>query len=71
MIWNPWKEIKRLELQVKAVTKSEDTTLEMLHRALDRADTMHIALQEIIREEKPTSNATVKRIANIARGALK
>jgi hypothetical protein len=71
MNWNPWKEIARLELQVKAVIKSEDTTLEILHRALDRADTMHVALRDIIAEEKPTSNATIKRIAKIAREALK
>lgn len=63
MIWNPWKEIKRLR--------------ETMHRnnTIARDDYYTIAdlrgaLQDIASQEKPTSNATVKRMARIAREAL-
>ena len=98
MIWNPWKEIKRLRGQVdlyvnmsfeegrKAMFRQSDidylqekidvltgmdrANVEEIHRLLDRADKLHIGLQDIAAEEKPTSNATVRRMARIARTAL-
>jgi hypothetical protein len=99
MIWNPWKEIKRLRDQVdlyvnmafeegrKAnylkfeneylqekidkLTKLDRTNMDGFHASImDRADNLLIALQAIIAEERPTSNATVKRMARIARTAL-
>lgn len=98
MIWNPWKEIKRLRGQVDlynemamdagqkvvflqsdkevlqgridALLYNDQKTVEALHATLDRADKLHIGLQDIAAEEKPTSNATVKRICKMAREAL-
>jgi adenylosuccinate lyase len=78
MIWNPWKEIKRLrnKLDVEArwfeASERHNTDLrEEVHRLMDRSNKLNIALQNIIAEEKPTSNATVKRIVRIAREGLK
>ena len=98
MIWNPWKEIKRLRGQVDlynemamdagqkvvflqsdkevlqgridALLYNDQKTVEALHATLDRADKLHIGLLDIIAEERPTSNATVRRMARIARTAL-
>ena len=98
MIWNPWKEIKRLRGQVDlynemamdagqkvvflqsdkevlqgridALLYNDQKTVEALHATLDRADKLHIGLQDIAAEEKPTSNATVKRICKMAREAM-
>ena len=92
MIWNPWKEIRRLreemtqrdavldqqaerihELMVKldAVSHSDKMMAEQYLILLDRAEKLNMALQRVASEEKPTSNATVKRMARIARDGLK
>lgn len=85
MIWNPWKEIKRLREEAVKLNRDKDHLSEVtqgmgfeivrhvdeIHRLLDRADKLNIALQRIIDEEKPTSTATVKRMAAIAREGLK
>jgi hypothetical protein len=63
MIWNPWKEIKRLRDKVEtynSVARENYYTLANLEGAL----------HEIAAQEKPTSNATVRRMARIAREAL-
>ena len=99
MIWNPWKEIKRLRDQVdlyvnmafeegrKAnylkfeneylqekidkLSSVDPTSVDAFHASImDRNDKLLIGLQAIIAEEKPTSNATVKRICKMAREAL-
>lgn len=63
MIWNPWKEIKRLREQVDACH---------VHIKFLRGENNNLfaALIDINSQEKPTSNATVKRMAKIAREAL-
>lgn len=85
MIWNPWKEIKRLREEVDKLNRDKDNLsaviqemnfeivrdVDEIHRLLDRAGKLNIALQRIIDEEKPTSTATVKRMAAIAREGLK
>lgn len=85
MIWNPWKEIKRLREEVVKLNRDKDNLsaviqemnfeivrdVDEIHRLLDRADKLNIALQDVIAEEKPTSTATVKRMAAIAREGLK
>jgi hypothetical protein len=38
---------------------------------MDRSNKLNTALQDIVAEEKPTSNATVKRIVRIAREGLR
>ena len=77
MIWNPWKEIKRLrgELEerkskIDALRRYGRDMQEEVYRLLNRADKLNIGLQHVIAEERPTSNATVKRMAKIAREAL-
>jgi hypothetical protein len=63
MILNPWKEIKRLREKVEtynSVARENYYTFANLEGAL----------REIAAQEKPTSNATVKRMARIAREAL-
>ncbi len=91
MIWNPWKEIKRLRGQVdlynemamdagqKVVFLQSDKEvlqgrIDALVGTIDRHENglvnMSNTLLAIIAEEKPTSNATVKRICKIAREAL-
>ncbi len=88
MIWNPWKEIKRLRGQVdlynemamdagqKVVFLQSDKEVlqgkidAFYASIMDRNDKLLIGLQAIIAEEKPTSNATVKRICKIAREAM-
>ena len=84
MNWNPWKKIKFLEdcikddmEHLKAQSEEINALKERLsmHGALARGDYYEIAdlneaLQAIIAEEKPTSNATVKRICKMAREAL-
>jgi hypothetical protein len=67
MILNPWKEIKRLRDQAELLKSAQMDLVRELHRVLDRADKMHIALRAIADEERETSNATVKRMARLAR----
>jgi hypothetical protein len=59
-----WKEIKRLREQIEAynsVARENYYTVANLEGAL----------YDIAAEEKPTSNSTVKRMAKIAREALR
>lgn len=74
MIWNPWKEIKRLRADIERIHETwrerNEKTLHLLHSSDDARLELRNALQHIAAEEKPTSNATVKRMAKIARGAL-
>lgn len=62
MIWNPWKEIRRLRADNHRLSESNIDLFNM-------AASMSRALNQIIAEEKPTSNATVKRIVRMAREA--
>ena len=77
MIKNPWKENRLLH----GLVAQHERTINMsnaiinvqavnLKAMLDKADAVEDALRKIAAEEKPTSNATVKRMAKIARGAL-
>jgi hypothetical protein len=84
MIWNPWKEIKRLREKLSSYKNiiDEDTNIISGLRGRLEKDTSIISdlyehgqyirciLEQIAAEEKPTSNATVKRMAKIAREAL-
>lgn len=91
MIWNPWKEIKRLRGQVdlynemameagqKAIFLQSDKEVlrgrnDAFVRTLERHEQdlakMNNALIAIAAEEKPTSNATIKRICKMAREAM-
>lgn len=63
MIWNPWKEIKRLR---EIMDRNNAMACDDYYTIAD----LRAALGEIVAEEKETSNATVKRMARIARGAL-
>ena len=84
MIWNPWKKIKFLEdcikddmehlraqsEEINALKKSRDAYGKTIDRHEKELVNMSNALLAIIAEERPTSNATVKRMARIARTAL-
>jgi len=82
MIWNPWKEIKRLREEAVKLNRDKDNlsaVIQEMKRDAERdknnplADRFHkfsIALQSIADEEKPTSNAKVRRMVAIARVAL-
>lgn len=77
MIWNPWKEIKRLREHAAMcgrITTTKDAVINQqvthLRVLLESCHLYENALQHIASEEKPTSNATVKRMAKIAREAL-
>ena len=63
MIWNPWREIKRLRADNHRLSESNIDLFNM-------AASMSRALNQIVAEEKPTSNATVKRMARIAKTAV-
>jgi hypothetical protein len=63
MILNPWKRI----------TELEDQIADMLDQMMDydiEIGGLCDALEEIAAEERPTSNATVRRMGRIARTAL-
>lgn len=78
MIWNPWREIKRLREQV---TLYSNMTLEECYRARyleshveyrdRRIKILEKSLVDIAAEEKPTSSGVVKRMAAMAREGLK
>lgn len=77
LIWNPWKEIKRLrgELNIAQrhlhIAQLEEKTLRDFWAKSDqRLYAVRDILDKIGLEEKPTSNATVKRMARMAREAL-
>lgn len=77
MIWNPWREIARLNAYLDAC-KAEIGRLQSEKSLMIReaelvskgAERWHEAFENIIAEERPTSNATVRRMAKIARVAL-
>ena len=78
MIWNPWKEIKRLreelnvaKYHIKMATAEETSLRELWSMADQRLSAVRNVLDQIGLEEKTTSNATVKRICNMAREGLK
>ena len=64
MIWNPWKEIKRLRAALQ--TQTDVTELER-----NVTEDLRTCLFVIAAQEKPTSNATVKRMARMAREGLR
>lgn len=78
MIWNPWKEIKRLRVELSMTQDSRNRFYDIGVKVGNDADRLmaglraaNKALNDIAHQEKPTSNATVKRMAKIAREALK
>lgn len=78
MILNPWKEIRRLRGELNSAQRhlhfailEEACLREMLQSQDQRISAMRDILDKIGLEEKPTSNATVRRMANLAREALK
>ena len=56
--------------KIDALHDADKTNTEVIHGLLDRADKLNLALQDVIAQEQPTSNATVKRMAKIARAGL-
>jgi tRNA(His) 5'-end guanylyltransferase len=77
MIWNPWREIRKLRGQVKifsdmALLECDKARYLKSHTdILDRRDIKRIkALQRIVDHEKPNSSAVVKHMAAIAREVL-
>ena len=71
MIWNPWKEIKLLREELDDAGMSISRLLGDVIDQDDEINTLRDAMRAIVAEEKITSNATVKRMARIAREALK
>ncbi len=64
MSWNPFK--KRNET-IARLTSELEYTRNQLGRAHIGLDAHQMVLDDIIAQEKPTSNSTVQRMANIAR----
>jgi uncharacterized coiled-coil protein SlyX len=62
MILNPWKRITELEEQIA-------NQLDQMAQYDIEIGGLLDALDDIVAEERPTSNATVKRMARIARDA--
>lgn len=71
MIWNPWKEIRRLRDALHFQTELTDMWRSSALSERKAMDGLRNDLLKIVAEEKPTSNATVRRMANMAREALK
>lgn len=78
MNWNPWKEIRRLRVELSMTQDSRNRFYDIGVKVGNDADMLKVelraatkALNDIADQEKPTSNATVKRMAKIAREALK
>ena len=70
MIWNPWKEIKRMREEI-SVTKERLETREYFAKSANEGRSQLIdVLTWIIAQETPKSNATVKLICKKAREAL-
>jgi len=77
MIWNPWKEIKRLREQV---TLYSNMVIQECYRARflesdveyrdRRIKILEKSLVDIAAEEKPISSGVVKRMAAMAREGL-
>ena len=70
MIWNPWKEIKWLRGLLDVQHERADNLQNLSITRAARVIKLENALLAIAAEEKPTSNATVKRICKMAREAL-
>ena len=71
MIWNPWKEIERLRADLQRQTELTDMWRKSTLVERNITDGLRNELLKVVSEEKPTSNATVKRMARIAREALR
>lgn len=71
----PWTKLKReiasLQTDLAMVRAQRDAAIEAFYEASDNAQERREALRAIASEERPTSNATVKRICRMAREALK
>ena len=74
MIWNPWKAL-RIERDENIAARHE--LIRQIVQLNDEIEVVHLdcvkledALRLVIDQEKPTSNSTVKRMANIAREGL-
>lgn len=74
MIWNPWKAL-RIEREENISARHE--LIRQIVQLNDEIEVVHLdcvklenALRLVIDQEKPTSNSTVKRMANIAREGL-
>ena len=71
MIWNPWKKIRQLEDRLKHEMDCTDEFMELSVDYSNKLSRANDALKNIVAEEKPTSNAVVKRMAAMAREGLK
>jgi CHASE3 domain sensor protein len=71
MTLNPWKKIRQLEERLKQQVEQTDGWAENFIDTSDLLNAARNALRAIAAEEKPTSNATVKRMAAMAREGLK
>jgi hypothetical protein len=74
MIWNPWKAL-RIEQEENVALRHD--MIRQVSQLYDDLEAAHLdcvkledALRLVIDQEKPTSNSTVKRMANIAREGL-
>ena len=74
MIWNPWK---ALRIQQERNIDARHELIRQIVQLNDEIEAVHLdcvkledALRLVIDQEKPTSNSTVKRMANIAREGL-
>ena len=74
MIWNPWKALRNEQERNIA---AHHELIRQIVQLNDEIETVHLdcvklenALRLVIDQEKPTSNSTVKRMANIAREGL-
>lgn len=74
MILNPWRALREQREEHIAVYSDLIRQVEKLNDELDDAVITSVvlenALRNIVAQEKPTSNSTVKRMAGIAREAL-
>jgi len=71
MIWNPWKKIRQLEDRLKHEMDCSDKFMKLSVDYSNKLSRANDALKNIVAEEKPTSNAVVKRMATMAREGLK
>lgn len=78
LIWNPWKEIGRLReelananYRIKLAHLEENAVRDCWEKTDQQLSAARDVLDKIGLEEKPTSNATVSRMARMAREALK
>jgi hypothetical protein len=68
---NPWREVSELRERLEVQERIIGQQVDHLRTLITDLDTAQEALRAIIMEEKPTSNSTVKRMARMAREALK